>query len=302
MKKLLLIYNQRAGREMIKQNLADIIYIFTNEGYEVTARPTLTAGEGTKLAQECSDEYDRLVCCGGDGTLNEVVSGLLRRKELHPEYKPLSIGYIPAGSTNDFAATLGLSSDMRQAALQILTGEAFACDIGSFNDRKFCYAAAFGAFTDVSYDTDQNLKNIFGHAAYVLEALKRLSQIRTYDVKLQLDESIISGEFIFGMICNSRTFGGFKNPMSDFVSLDDGLFEIILLRQPPMETDLIEIIETLKLGNPIIDSEYYYYFKSSSIIVDFSEPIPWTIDGEYESAVSHAEIRVLPKAVDIIIP
>jgi YegS/Rv2252/BmrU family lipid kinase len=247
-------------------------------------------------------ETDEIYLCGGDGTLNEVVSGLLMRKELHPKYKSLPIGYIPAGSTNDFANTLELPSDMRQAALQILAGHPFACDIGSFNDRKFCYVAAFGAFTDVSYDTDQNLKNIFGHAAYVLEALKRLSQIRTYDVKLQLDESIISGEFIFGMICNSRTFGGFKNPMSDFVSLDDGLFEIILLRQPPMETDLIEIIETLKLGNPIIDSEYYYYFKSSSIIVDFSEPIPWTIDGEYESAVSHAEIRVLPKAVDIIIP
>ncbi len=288
---------------MIKQNLADIIYIFTNEGYEVTARPTLTAGEGTELAQECSDEYERLVCSGGDGTLNEVVSGLLRRKELHPEYKPLSIGYIPAGSTNDFAATLGLSSDMRQAALQILTGEAFACDIGSFNDRKFCYAAAFGAFTDVSYDTDQNLKNIFGHAAYVLEALKRLSQLRTYNVSIQLDESRVSGEFLFGMICNSRSLGGIKNPMSEYVDLADGLFEIILVRQPSVETDFMEIIEALKMGNSIIDdSQYYDYYKSSSVTIDFSEPIPWTIDGEYESAVSHAEIRVLPKAVDIIIP
>ena len=137
----------------------------------------------------------------------------------------------------------------------------------------------------------------------MLEALKRLSQLRTYNVSIQLDESRVSGEFLFGMICNSRSLGGIKNPMSEYVDLSDGLFEIILVRQPSVETDFIEIIEALKMGNSIIDdSQYYDYYKSSSVTIDFSEPIPWTIDGEYESAVSHADIRVLPKAVDIIIP
>ncbi|MBR6328238.1 MAG: YegS/Rv2252/BmrU family lipid kinase [Lachnospiraceae bacterium] len=296
-KKMVFVYNQFAGRERIKVGLADIIYSFSEAGYEVSACPTLGKGDAERLARECPSDCSLLVCSGGDGTLSEVVNGVLKREE-----GPLAIGYIPAGSTNDFSVSLGIPADIKSAAEVVLNGKEFACDIGRFNDRYFCYAAAFGLFTDVSYDTEQVLKNFLGHAAYILEAMKRLTDIKSYDVEIEHDGEIIKDSFIFGLICNSESVGGFKGITGNSVELNDGLFEVILVKMPQFDTELSEIVSVLTSGDIIGNSKNIIRFKTSGLKVRSTASMPWTIDGEYGGDPVEAEIRILPEAVRFIVP
>lgn len=297
--KMLFIYNPHAGKASIRSNLLDIIDIFTKAGYIVTAYPTQKRGDAIHATIKMSGEYDIVACSGGDGTLDEVVTGMMKRMERKP------IGYVPAGSTNDFAKSLKISSNMMSAADTIVNGRRFACDMGSFNDDTFVYIAAFGLFTDVSYETDQQIKNILGHMAYILEGAKRLNTIRSYHMKFNYvkedgTEVGIDDDFLFGMITNSISVGGFKRITGRHVHLDDGVFEVVLIQKPK---DLIELNNIMvSLVSRRIDNEHMYYFKTSHLTVESDEELAWTLDGENGGTHKYVEIFNEKQALEIIVP
>lgn len=273
MKKLLFIYNPNAGKELLKPQLADVIDIFVKAGYEVTAYPTQSYKDAYKKVKHMDDGYDLIVCSGGDGTLDEVVTGMMKRKNRIP------IGYIPAGTTNDFASSLHISKNIMSAAYNAVNGTPFACDVGTFNKDVFVYVAAFGLFTDVPYQTDQTLKNLLGHAAYVLEGMKRLINIPTYKIKVTHDGEVIEDEFMLGMVSNSNSVAGFKGLMGKKVLFDDGEFEVMLIKRPKNPIELQEIITALLIES--FDTKYMYTFKTKEITFECREEIPWTLDGEF---------------------
>ena len=264
-KKMLFIFNPRSGKGSIKTRLMDILDIFVKGGYEVTVHPTQAYMDGFKIAKKKAGEYDLVVVSGGDGTLDEIVSGILRVGCKTP------IGYIPAGSTNDFANSMHISKNMLQAATDIVEGIPHAFDVGKFNDDFFVYIAAFGLFTDVSYETNQDLKNILGHAAYILEGTQRIFNIKSYKLKVLSEEAELEGDFIFGMISNSTSVGGFKKLTGPDVMLDDGVFEVMFIRMPRNLLDLNEIIASLVSGN---DTKMIEAFKTSALTVICEEEVP----------------------------
>ena len=292
-KKMLFIFNPRSGKGSIKTRLMDILDIFVKGGYEVTVHPTQAYMDGFKIAKKKAGEYDLVVVSGGDGTLDEIVSGILRVGCKTP------IGYIPAGSTNDFANSMHISKNMLQAATDIVEGIPHAFDVGKFNDDFFVYIAAFGLFTDVSYETNQDLKNILGHAAYILEGTQRIFNIKSYKLKVLSEEAELEGEFIFGMISNSTSVGGFKKLTGPDVMLDDGVFEVMFIRMPRTLMELNEIIASLVSGN---DTKMIEAFKTYSLTVSCEEEILWTVDGEYGGEHMKVDIKNLKHSVEIMLP
>ena len=290
-KKLLFVYNPKAGKEKIRGNLADVLEIFAREDYELTVVPTRRKDEAREVVRDRGEGYDLVVCSGGDGTLDEAVTGMIQSGISTP------LGYIPAGSTNDFGESLGLSKNMVQAAETAVTGKDFLCDMGQFNEDVFVYIAAFGLFTDVSYETDQAMKNVLGHMAYILEGMKRLSNVKSFPLKVTHDGEVIEDEFIFGMITNSRSVGGFKNITGKNVELDDGLFEVTLIKMPTNPVELSNIMGALL--NRDIDSELMYCFRARELTVESPEPIAWTLDGENGGAHERAVIKNLHQSVSI---
>lgn len=293
-KKLLFIYNPKSGKAQIKSRLSDILDLFVRNGYLVTVYPTQKSRDAMRVAKELGGDFDRIVCSGGDGTLDEVITGLRRGNHKVP------VGYIPSGSTNDFGNSLGIPKDMTQAAGTAVTGKEFACDLGTFNDGIFVYIAAFGIFTDVSYETNQQMKNVLGHVAYLLEGMKRIPQIRTYKLVFNCEEMQIEGEFIFGMITNSTSVGGFKRITGENVVLDDGVFEVTLIKKPSSAMELNRVITSLM--NQDIDSECMYCFRTGHLTVETEEDIPWTLDGEYGGNPKKIEICNLRRAQIIMVP
>lgn len=292
-KKLLFIFNPRSGKGQIRNQLMTIVDTFVKSGYEVTIYPTQAKADAVRKVVEASDEYDLVVCSGGDGTLDEVVTGMMQCDGIVP------IGYIPAGSTNDFAQSLKIPKNMLQAADIAVNGQPFPCDIGEFNEDYFVYIAAFGLFTDVSYETNQDLKNILGHAAYILEGTQRIFNIKSYKLKVISEEAELEGEFIFGMASNSTSVGGFKKLTGPDVMLDDGVFEVMFIRMPKTLLELNEIISSLVSGN---DTKMIEAFKTSALTVIAEEEIPWTLDGEYGGEHTRVEIRNMKHAVEIMLP
>lgn len=293
-KKMLFIYNPKAGKAQIKSNLLDIIDIFTKAGYEVTAYPTQSAGDAVRVVKERNAGYDMVVCSGGDGTLDEVVTGMMKSQ------KRLPIGYVPAGSTNDFANSLKIPKSMIKAADIVVSGEDFACDIGTFNNDNFIYVAAFGIFTDVSYQTKQDAKNVLGHAAYLVEGVKRLPAVRAYPLKISYSDQVIEGEFLYGMVTNSYSVGGFRGITGQDILLDDGLFEVTLIRKPSNPLDLNSII--LALVDKRVKSEHIYTFKTSKLVVESENPVSWTLDGEFGGDHCKAVIENRQQVLNIKIP
>jgi len=293
-KRLLFIYNPCAGKEKIRGKLSEIIEILSDGGYEITVYPTKGPGDAVNVAREKSVEYDLVVCCGGDGTLDEVVTGIMEQD------KKVPISYIPAGSTNDFGNSLGLPKTLTAAAQTAITGKRFCCDIGAFNQGTFVYIAAFGIFTDVSYETPQNSKNILGHAAYVLEGLKKLSSLRTYEMKVEFNGIQEEGEFLFGMISNSTSVGGFKKITGKYVEMNDGLFEVTLIRKPKSAIELNQIIAALVMES--MDAPCIIYAKTDRIRIRSEEPVAWTLDGEFGGEHCLAEISNRPQAIEIMVP
>lgn len=299
MKKLLFVYNPRAGKEMLKPRLSDVLDIFVKAGYEVTVHPTQAYRDAYYQIKEYEvGKYDLIACSGGDGTIDEVATGMMKRREMGKDVVP--VGYIPAGTTNDFAKSLHIPRKPLAAADNAVKGVPFPCDIGKFNDSVFVYIAAFGIFTDVSYETDQAVKNVLGHMAYILEGAKRIFNIPSYKIKVEHDGEVIEDEFIFGMVTNSRSVGGFSNMVGKNIVFDDGLFEVTLIKTPKNSIALQEIIAALLIEQ--VDTKHMYTFKTKKITFDSVEEIPWTLDGEFGGEQDYVEIENVQKAMEIMVP
>lgn len=290
-KKLLFIYNPKSGKAQIKNKLSDILEIFSQAGYEITIFPTGKRGDATQLMETRSPEYDLVVCCGGDGTLDETVTGMMNSGFKTP------LGYIPAGSTNDFAGSLGLPKSMVKAAGTAVEGELFSCDVGSFNNDVFIYIAAFGIFTDVSYETDQDMKNLLGHMAYLLEGMTRISSVKSYHMKVTYDNQEIEDDFIFGMVTNSVSVGGFHNITGKNVKLDDGVFEVTLIKTPQNPVELNDILFSLISRN--MNSNCMYCFRTKQVNFETEEGVAWTLDGENGGVHTNVTIKNICKGIDI---
>lgn len=292
MKKMLFIMNPFAGQKKANKHLTDILSIFCQAGYEVTTHMTSGQGDATRVAQRLGGQVDLVVCCGGDGTLNETITGLLRAGLTTP------IGYIPAGSTNDFASSLNLSGNPIQAAKDIVEGTPTTYDVGQFGDRYFSYVASFGAFTRTSYTTPQSIKNALGHTAYVLSGISEISQIRKEHVRFELEGETVEDDFIFGAICNSTSVGGILTLDPKKVDMDDGLFEILLVRTPKNLMELHECIQALQ------SQEYncaMITFRSASQATIYASPeMLWTLDGEREEGHDQVEVRNIHKAISLM--
>ncbi len=290
-RKLLFIYNPKAGKAKIKSKLADILDVFAKSGFETTICPTQFKGDAEQIMEKRSADYELIVCSGGDGTLDETVTGMFKSGLRTP------LGYIPAGSTNDFAGSLALPKSMVRAAETIVSGKNFPCDVGTFNEDVFVYIAAFGLFTEVSYETDQEAKNLLGHMAYVLEGMKRLSSIKSFPMRVSYEDKIIVENFIFGMVTNSISVGGFKNITGKNVQLDDGVFEVTLIKQPKNAIELNNIM--VSLVNHDIDTDLMYCFRTSSIAFESPEPVAWTLDGENGGSHKSVHIHNICRGMDI---
>ena len=274
MKKMLFVMNPYSGMRRASRYLADIIALYNRAGYEVTVHMTGGQGDATRVVESRAKDMDLIVCCGGDGTFNETVSGLLRAGADVP------VGYIPAGSTNDFASSLKLPSNIMQAALDAIEGEPVAYDVGKFGDRYFSYVASFGAFTRASYTTPQSIKNALGHTAYVLEGINELSQIKNEHVRMEIDGQVIEDDFLFGAISNSTSVGGILTLSPEIVDMADGQMEVLLVRAPRNLTEITECIQA-------VQSQKYncsmITFQSAKRVRIYADPqMPWTLDGERE--------------------
>lgn len=292
--KILFIVNPKSGKGLIKNHLMDIIDIFIKNNMKVAVHITQEKMDACAVTGKQAPKYDMIVCSGGDGTLDEVVTGMMG---ILPE-KRRPVGYIPAGSTNDFAGSLGLPKNMKEAARYITEGRPFACDIGEFNENYFVYIAAFGAFTDVSYQTKQEVKNVLGHLAYVLEGTKRLFNLKSYHMKISIGGERIEDDFIYGMVTNSQSVGGFKNITGKNVLLDDGVFEVTLIRTPKNPIELQEILGAILRQE--MDHKLIYSRKADSVFFEAEEEIPWTLDGEFGGGHRTVAVRNHMRAITIM--
>ena len=292
MKRMLFIMNPYAGQRKANRYLADILTVFNRAGYEVLVHMTAGTGDAARITQEKAGEMDLITCCGGDGTFNETVSGILRSGADVP------VGYIPAGSTNDFAASLKLSLNPLEAAQDIVAGQPVAYDLGRFHDRYFSYVASFGAFTRVSYATPQNVKNTLGHTAYLLSGIQEISQIRNEHVRMEIDGEIVEDDFLFGAICNSTSVGGILMLDPRKVDMCDGQFEILLVRMP---RNLLEVSECIQA----VQSQEYncamITFRSAREVKIWPDPrMSWTLDGERADGQEEIHVVNLHKAIRIM--
>ena len=296
MNSLLFIYNPTSGTGQAKNALAPVLDVFTKAGWITTSYPTQCKGDAARTARDLGEKFDRVICAGGDGTLSEVVSGLLEA-----ETPPPPLGYIPFGSTNDCATTLRLPRKPREAALVAAgTGVAVPIDVGRLNGRPFIYVAAFGAFTKVAYDTPQELKNTFGHLAYVFAGIASLPTIAPYHIRVEYDGQTLEDDFYFGMVSNSQSIGGIRPPKAERVVLDDGLFEVTLVKKPLSLADLTDGLQALVNLSPADRSGVLVQFQASRLTFTCDQPIPWTIDGEFGGSQLVSQVVNCQKALQII--
>lgn len=291
-KKILFIINPRSGKGLIKNYLLEIVDIFIKNKMDVMIYTTQSEMDAMRLTKDRAGDFDMVVCSGGDGTLDEVITGMMHSQVKRP------VGYIPAGSTNDFANSLGLPKNMELAARCIALNHPYPCDIGSFNDDYFVYIAAFGMFTDVSYQTKQEVKNVLGHLAYVLEGARRIFNIKSYHLSVKAEEMEVEGDFMYGMITNSESVGGFRNITGNNVLLNDGVFEVTLIKTPKNPIELQEIIGAVILRE--VDNKHICSFKSRHIQIFSEDIIPWTLDGEYGGSHQQVEIINHKQAISIM--
>ena len=292
-KKMLLLVNPKAGQKKAIKALWEIIHIFNRAGYSVITHITAGNNDGREAVAQYADDVDVVVCCGGDGTFNETLSGVIESG------KKLPMGYIPAGSTNDFACSLNLSGDVVKAARDIAEGLPDELDVGSFDGRYFSYVASFGLFTKTSYSTPQEMKNIFGHAAYILSGIQEISQIKTYHLKFILtDGTEIEDNFVFGAVSNSTRFGGVLSLSKELVDLQDGMLELLLIRAPK---DILELADCVRaLQHQTYDNPMITFLKDSHFKISTPENLNWTLDGEKQPGKAEFEIDCLHKGITLI--
>ncbi len=289
MKKVLFIVNASAGKNRLRGHFTDIFEQFGLHGYSIEVAVTLRAMHAEELAFEATEQgKDLIVCCGGDGTLNEVISGVIRSG------KPVEIGYIPSGSTNDFAQSAEISFDVHEAVSNILAEECQNMDVGAFNGRHFIYIASFGAFTAVSYKTPKSMKKTFGHLAYLFEGVKDLGSIAPHQLKLETADRIIEGEFCFGAIGNSKSIGGILHISEDIVCMNDGLFEVLLIRAPKTPMQLASVVFGLSQSD--FSGDMFEFFQADSMTIESDGEFDWTLDGEHAKGARTVHIKNLKNA------
>lgn len=293
MKKMLFVMNPYAGQRRANRYLTDILTIFNRADYDVTVYMTAGPGDGARAVEERAAGMDLIACCGGDGTFNETVTGMLRAGVDVP------LGYIPAGSTNDFASSLKLPSNVLEAARAIVEGKPRRYDVGSFGNRYFTYVASFGAFTRASYATPQNVKNALGHTAYVLEGIQELSQLKNVHVRLELDEDrVVEDDFLFGAISNSTSVGGILTLDPRQVDMGDGKFELLLVRAPQDITEVSECIRALQTQK--YNCRMITFLTASRVRITASADMVWTLDGERENGQERVEVQNMHHAIQLI--
>ena len=293
-KRMLFFLNPNAGHTEIRAHLMDVLDIFTRAGYDVTVHPTARPGEMAELIAAEGGRYDCITVTGGDGTVNEAVGGLMRLD------CPPPLGYLPGGTVNDVAATLQLPKNPLEAAAVVTGGREARIDLGQFNGRWFAYVAAFGAFTSVAYDTAQNDKRLLGRMAYLLRSVMSLGEIRPIPVRAASAERTIEDRVILGLVASTTSVGGFRAKPNLGVSLNDGLSEVIMVREIGSMAELNAAAAAALRQD--FDSEFFYKFQTSRIEFEFDDEVPWTLDGEFGGAVRRAEIRNRQRALRILIP
>lgn len=296
--KMLFVFNPNSGKAQIKYKLLDILKIFSYGGYEVTVYPSKAQRDIYEYVRMCDGMYDVIVCSGGDGTLNETVAAVMEYKKNHPP-----IGYIPSGTTNDFARSLHIPKDMVKAAWNIINGCVEKIDVATFNGRYYNYVAAFGAFTEVSYATPQQFKNLLGHQAYILEGVMSLPTIRPFHVRVAAPGVSFEGECIYGMITNTKSVGGFKNLTGKNVRLNDGLYECTFVKQPLDNLDVNELLNSIvRLEGNVLKNSMLLHFRAEQLQVSSDVPLAWVLDGEFGGNVTNVFIEVKKQMVPLIIP
>ena len=293
---VLLIINPTAGKLRGKSGIYDILGPLCAAGFRVTTYTTAARGEAEEVARRFGGQFDRILCCGGDGTLNEVVDGMLSGGIVCP------LGYIPAGSTNDFAATLGLSGDLSALVNRFIIGKPRTLDVGCFNGaRYFSYVASFGAFTSSSYTAPQLTKNAIGHLAYVLEGIKDLPSLQPIELRAETENGrVYEGNFIFGAVSNSTSIGGMVKLDASLVDLSDGMFELLLIHMPKTIAELHRILLALTSRDYAAAPELVLT-RTRAVTVRSAETLPWALDGEYEPGGTVAEIKAMPGALKLIL-
>lgn len=309
MKKLLFIYNPNAGKGKIKESIPRILEIFERHEYLVTQYKTKAPFDGKKEVERCGSEYDLIVCCGGDGTLSEIAFGVASLEKRPP------IGFIPAGSTNDTAQSYHIPKDIEEAALVAVSGIPFKTDLGMLGERNFIYVASFGDISAVSAFTPQEAKRKFGHLAYIAEGMKTLPKMKYHNITVRYDDEEITGEFYLGMITNSFQVGGFKGITGGNVDLQDGCFEVLLLKKPMDILDFARQVNSILIrkddGSLFVDHhflqkedvqyELVHKFKASEIDFICDEEVQWVVDGEDAGKHKKIKIKNINKAVEIMV-
>ena len=295
-KKLLFIVNPRAGKRKSHAPLFDAVSIYSEAGYLVSVRVTSHPGEATELAEDLGAEFDLVVCHGGDGTLNETVNGVMRI----PKDKRPAVSYLPGGSTNDFAASLNISSNPAEAALSAMRLEPRKLDVGRFGERNFVYVASFGAFTKTTYTVPQDIKNVFGHFAYMLDGVKNLDTLCPYRMKITADGEVFDGEYLFGAISNSTSIAGLMKLSDEEVLFNDGLFELLLVPVPRTSAAMQALILAL-VNKDYYNSEGLIFRHVKHVTAETAEDIPWTLDGEYDPGAPFVEIGIEENGLTMMI-
>ena len=292
MKRALVILNPQSGTKQANKYFVEILQVFQQGGYDTTVAITQKQGDGTAFVMDRGKDYELIVAIGGDGTFNEVMDGVLRSG------LDVKIGYIPAGSTNDFGSSLGLTKDVVASAQSIVDGSIHHLDVGSFNGRHFSYVASFGAFTQTSYSAPQNLKNTLGHLAYVLEGIKDLPSIKPLKLTVHSEYETYEGEFMFGAICNSTSVAGILTLSEKVVDMTDGKFEVMLIKKPNNVIELNQMLVALATQN-LTNSPMITFFSTSSLEIWADPNMPWTLDGEFQEGCENIKIQNLHGAIKV---
>ncbi|MFR8899002.1 MAG: diacylglycerol/lipid kinase family protein [Coprococcus sp.] len=293
--RVLLMVNPMAGRQKIRNELLYVVDTLTKAGYETIIYTTQGKDATRDLLAEKDSQFDRVICCGGDGTFNEILSATM-----HWNKRPI-LGYIPAGTTNDFAAGLKLPSDIREAAMNIVRGTPHTVDAGLFNTSYFSYVASFGAFTETSYSTPQNFKNALGHLAYIFEGIKEIPAFTSYTVCVEADGQIYKDSYIFGAVSNARSVGGILKISDSLVDLNDGVFEVMMIKMPKTLMDLSAIVTSLTSLNPLkYDPSMFLFLQTKELKITFEQEMVWSLDGERVSGGKEARIACIKDAFKIL--
>lgn len=295
MRSMLVILNPRSGMKHGAKNLSEILTILQSGGYMPTVLQTEKPGDAAQFVRDYGASADVIVCIGGDGTLNEVVTGMVEAGYTQP------IGYLPAGSTNDFAGSIGLSKDILTAAHDVISGEPATYDVGRFDGRCFTYVASFGAFTRTSYSTPQDIKNALGHVAYLLSGIYDLTRIRAIPMRVETDNEVFAGEYLFGAISNSTSIGGMLHLDPEVVDLNDSLLEVLLIRVPANAAELAQLLYALS-SQSFGESDCIQFCSTTHVSVETKEDVDWSLDGEFAKGKEKISIVNVPDAIRVIVP